>query len=126
MLRGAVDAFFGCGDLCRPDPPAYDRLSEVGVPATLILGDRNHPGVIDCCDSAGRGGAPAAGGRFRVVGPEALPAGGSTVACSGSPDVGFELASGSKRRTYGRLSAVMTTDGQARTARPELTSEGSL
>jgi 3-oxoadipate enol-lactonase len=49
-IRAAVSGFFAVGDLGRPDPPAYDRLGEVRVPAAVVRGDREYPMVADCAD----------------------------------------------------------------------------
>jgi len=48
QVRGAVDAFFLAGDYEQPDPPAYGRLADLRVPATMILGDLDYPMVIQC------------------------------------------------------------------------------
>src|SRR4051812_31634388 len=42
------DALFGYGDTCRSDPPAFDRLSGVDVPTTLVIGGQDHHSVINC------------------------------------------------------------------------------
>ena len=48
MLGDAVDALFRYGGRCRPDPPAFDRLSDIGVPTSLIIGDQDHHSVVSC------------------------------------------------------------------------------
>lgn len=48
QVRGATDAFFRLGDLERPDPPAYDRLAHIQVPAAVVIGDRDYPAMIRC------------------------------------------------------------------------------
>lgn len=48
QIRGAAAAFFREGDHVRPDPPAYSRLSQLQVPATVVIGDREYPMVARC------------------------------------------------------------------------------
>jgi 3-oxoadipate enol-lactonase len=48
LVRGATEAFFTCGELALPDPPAFDRLGEIDVPTTLLIGERDHYAVVDC------------------------------------------------------------------------------
>ena len=51
VLVAAVSGFFEVGELGQPDPPAYDRLGEVRVPAVVVRGDREYPMVADCADA---------------------------------------------------------------------------
>ena len=48
LLCDAVEALFSYSDTCRPDPPTFDRLSDVAVPTTLIIGDQDHHSVVSC------------------------------------------------------------------------------
>jgi len=48
LVRDATDAMLAQGDLQRPDPPTFDRLGEIDVAATLLIGDRDHHIVRDC------------------------------------------------------------------------------
>ncbi|HLN67162.1 MAG TPA: alpha/beta hydrolase [Streptosporangiaceae bacterium] len=50
-IRAAVAAFLTVGDLEQPNPPAFDRLSEVRAPAVMVRGDREYPMVADCADT---------------------------------------------------------------------------
>jgi 3-oxoadipate enol-lactonase len=50
QVRGAADAFFRLGDYERPDPPAYDKLSQIRVPTAVVIGDRDYPMVIRCAE----------------------------------------------------------------------------
>jgi 3-oxoadipate enol-lactonase len=51
QVRSAVAGFFGEGGFLRPDPPAYGRLGEIGVPTVVATGDRDYPMVIECGQS---------------------------------------------------------------------------
>ena len=51
VLVAAVSGFFEVGELGQPDPPAYDRLGEVRVPAVVVRGDREYPMVAECADA---------------------------------------------------------------------------
>jgi pimeloyl-ACP methyl ester carboxylesterase len=50
-ISAAVTAFLTVGELEQPDPPAYDRLSEIRAPAVMVRGDREYPMVADCADA---------------------------------------------------------------------------
>jgi pimeloyl-ACP methyl ester carboxylesterase len=50
-IRAAVSAFFVIGELGQDDPPVYDRLGQVRVPAVVVRGDREYPMVADCADA---------------------------------------------------------------------------
>jgi 3-oxoadipate enol-lactonase len=50
-ISAAVAAFLTVGELEQPDPPAYDRLSEIRAPAVMVRGDREYPMVADCADA---------------------------------------------------------------------------
>ena len=41
-------AWLANGDFEQPDPPAVDRLGEIAVPAVLMIGDQDHPPLIEC------------------------------------------------------------------------------
>jgi pimeloyl-ACP methyl ester carboxylesterase len=47
MLRGAVSSWFELGELELPGPPAFGRLGEVRVPATMLLGELEYPKVAE-------------------------------------------------------------------------------
>jgi 3-oxoadipate enol-lactonase len=64
QVRSAVAGMFAQGDLLREDPPAYDRLGEVRVPAEVVVGDRDHPMVVAC---AGKVGAAIPGCRTTTL-----------------------------------------------------------
>jgi 3-oxoadipate enol-lactonase len=51
QITGAVTAMFQLGGFERPDPPAYDRLSEITAPAVVALGDLEYPMVARCAES---------------------------------------------------------------------------
>jgi hypothetical protein len=34
-----------------PDPPAFERLAEITTPSTLLIGDRDHPMVVECANA---------------------------------------------------------------------------
>lgn len=53
LVRDATEALFTQGDLQRPDPPAFHRLGEIDVAATLLIGDRDHHTVRDCATAVG-------------------------------------------------------------------------
>lgn len=48
QIRGATDSFFLVGGYERPDPPGYDKLSRIQVPAAMVIGDRDYPAMIRC------------------------------------------------------------------------------
>jgi pimeloyl-ACP methyl ester carboxylesterase len=48
QLRSAAKAWLANGDFEQPDPPAVDRLGEIAVPAVLMIGDQDHPPLIEC------------------------------------------------------------------------------
>jgi pimeloyl-ACP methyl ester carboxylesterase len=48
LVRDATEVLFIQGDLQRPDPPAFDRLAEIDVAATLVIGASDHHTVLDC------------------------------------------------------------------------------
>ncbi len=50
QVRAAADAFFRVGDCERPDPPVYDRLDQLQVPAAMVIGDRDYPMMIHCAE----------------------------------------------------------------------------
>jgi pimeloyl-ACP methyl ester carboxylesterase len=48
QIRSAVDAMFRQGDHENAGPPAFDRLRELQAPTMVVIGDRDHPPVVDC------------------------------------------------------------------------------
>jgi 3-oxoadipate enol-lactonase len=46
QFNGAVSSWFAIGDLERPDPPVFERLGEVHVPAVALVGDLEYPMVV--------------------------------------------------------------------------------
>jgi 3-oxoadipate enol-lactonase len=46
QLRSAARAVITSGDLELEDPPVFGRLSEIAVPAALMVGDADHPPLI--------------------------------------------------------------------------------
>ncbi|MGC1212109.1 MAG: alpha/beta hydrolase [Micromonospora sp.] len=48
LVRDATEALFAIGDMQRADPPSFDRLGEIDVLSTLIVGDREHHSVLGC------------------------------------------------------------------------------
>jgi pimeloyl-ACP methyl ester carboxylesterase len=47
QLRSAARAWLAAGDLVRPNPPVFDRLGEISVPTSLLLGDLDQDWLID-------------------------------------------------------------------------------
>jgi pimeloyl-ACP methyl ester carboxylesterase len=47
QARSAARATIAIGDLKREDPPAFGRLSEIAVPAALMVGDADYPPLIE-------------------------------------------------------------------------------
>jgi 3-oxoadipate enol-lactonase len=48
QLRSAAKAWLANGDFEQEDPPAVDRLGDIRVPAVLLVGDKDHPPLIEC------------------------------------------------------------------------------
>ena len=48
QLRSAAKAWLANGDFEQQDPPAVDRLGDIKVPAVLLIGDKDHPPLIEC------------------------------------------------------------------------------
>ena len=48
-----VKGMFAQGDLLNPDPPAFDRLGEIHVPTSLVIGDLDHPIVVEIANAIG-------------------------------------------------------------------------
>jgi 3-oxoadipate enol-lactonase len=46
QLRSAARAVLSSGDLEQPDPPVFDRLGEISVPTSLLVGDADYPPLI--------------------------------------------------------------------------------
>jgi pimeloyl-ACP methyl ester carboxylesterase len=49
QIRGAVAGMERQAPFLDEDPPCYDRLGELRVPATLVYGDLEYPMVAECC-----------------------------------------------------------------------------
>jgi len=47
QLRSAARAGISAGDLELKDPPAFDRLGEISVPAALMVGDADYPPLVE-------------------------------------------------------------------------------
>jgi pimeloyl-ACP methyl ester carboxylesterase len=47
QLRSAARAGISAGDLEQQDPPAFGRLSEISVPAALMVGDADYPPLVE-------------------------------------------------------------------------------
>jgi 3-oxoadipate enol-lactonase len=47
QLRSAAKAEITSGDLQQPDPPVLDRLGEIAVPVSLLVGDADYPPLIE-------------------------------------------------------------------------------
>jgi 3-oxoadipate enol-lactonase len=46
QLRSAARAAIASGDLEQQDPPVFDRLGEISVPTSLLVGDADYPPLI--------------------------------------------------------------------------------
>jgi pimeloyl-ACP methyl ester carboxylesterase len=46
QLRSAARAEIATGDRQQSDPPVYDRLGEIAVPTSLLVGDADYPPLI--------------------------------------------------------------------------------
>lgn len=53
QMRSGVKGIFAQGDLLNPDPPAFDRLGDIRVPTSLVIGDLDYPMVVDCANAIG-------------------------------------------------------------------------
>lgn len=47
QLRSAARAAISSGDLEQDDPPVFDRLGEIAVPAALMVGDADYPPLVE-------------------------------------------------------------------------------
>jgi 3-oxoadipate enol-lactonase len=47
QLRSAARAWMSEGGLLRPNPPIFDRLDEICVPTSLLVGDKDRPVLIN-------------------------------------------------------------------------------
>jgi len=47
QLRSAARAEISAGDLQQQDPPVFDRLGEISVPTSLLVGDADYPPLIE-------------------------------------------------------------------------------
>ena len=55
QIAAAVAAMSQLGEFEQPDPPAYEHLAKITVPAAVMLGDLEYPMVAQCAESiAGR------------------------------------------------------------------------
>lgn len=50
QVSSAVAAFFAAGEHEQPEPPVYQRLGDISVPAIMVRGDLEYPMVTDCAD----------------------------------------------------------------------------
>jgi pimeloyl-ACP methyl ester carboxylesterase len=48
QLRSAARAWMKLGGHLQPNPPVFDRLAEIGVPASLLVGTADRVGLIEC------------------------------------------------------------------------------
>ena len=46
QLRSAARAEIASRDLQQPDPPVFDRLGEISMPTSLLVGDADYPPLI--------------------------------------------------------------------------------
>jgi pimeloyl-ACP methyl ester carboxylesterase len=51
QLRSATAAYAEQGDLMQSGPPILDRLNTIGVPVTILIGEEDHPMVIECASA---------------------------------------------------------------------------
>ena len=58
QLRSAARAGFAIRGLEQDDPPAFERLGEIAVPAALMIGDADYPPLVEAIRQA----APRIGG----------------------------------------------------------------
>jgi 3-oxoadipate enol-lactonase len=52
LMRAAVPAWFLEEEFQDEDPPAYDRLGEIGVPTVMLVGDEDRPEMVECDELA--------------------------------------------------------------------------
>jgi 3-oxoadipate enol-lactonase len=52
QFRSSARAVLCSGDLEQQDPPVYDRLGELSVPASLLIGDADYPPLIEADKAA--------------------------------------------------------------------------
>jgi len=64
QMRSGVKGMFAQSQLLNPDPPAFDRLPEIHVPTSLVIGDLDYPMVVDCSNAIG---ADVVGCRMIIV-----------------------------------------------------------
>ena len=48
QLRSAARAWLANGEYEKEGPPAFDRLGEITAPSVLLIGDQDHPPLIEC------------------------------------------------------------------------------
>ncbi len=54
QLRSAARAWLAAEDLEQPNPPVYDRLGEIRVPTSLLVGDADRPWLLESNREAAR------------------------------------------------------------------------
>ena len=47
QLRSAARAAISSGDMEQQDPPVFDRLGEISVPTSLLVGDADYPPLLE-------------------------------------------------------------------------------
>jgi 3-oxoadipate enol-lactonase len=52
QLRSAARAEISSGGLQQPDPPVFDRLGEISVPTSLLVGEADYPPLIEADQQA--------------------------------------------------------------------------
>ena len=48
QLRSAARAWMSTGDFEQDNPPSWDRLGEIAVPTSILVGDLDKPALIEC------------------------------------------------------------------------------
>jgi 3-oxoadipate enol-lactonase len=48
QFRSAARALLAQGEHLQPNPPIFDRLGEIAVPTSLLVGDADRPMLIEC------------------------------------------------------------------------------
>ncbi|HWG23464.1 alpha/beta hydrolase [Actinospica sp.] len=49
QIRSAIAGMERQAPYLDEDPPVYERLGEIGTPATMFVGDLEYPMAVDCC-----------------------------------------------------------------------------
>jgi pimeloyl-ACP methyl ester carboxylesterase len=52
QFRSSARAVLSTGDLEQEDPPVFDRLGEIAVPTSLLVGDADFPPLIEADKAA--------------------------------------------------------------------------